>query len=121
MRTPLRSIFLSSLAALLCAQTSDTATVAGTVTDSTGAAVNVAAVELVDAASHQTRRQTVNAEGHYTIAGLLPGTYRVTVEAKGFRQAIVPALKVDIAKSYNLNFALEVGALTESIEVKADA
>src|SRR6185369_17873259 len=93
----------------------------GTVTDASGAAVTAASVQLLDVASHQSRRQTVNAEGHYTIAGLLPGTYRVMVEAKGFRQAIVAALKVDVAKSYNLNFSLEVGAITESIEVKADA
>src|SRR5215831_2626394 len=122
MRTLLRFILVSNLAgAAVSAQTSDSATVVGIVTDMTGAAVTAAAVEVVDLSNHQTRRQIVNAEGRYTISGMLPGVYRITAEARGFRQAIIPSLKVDVAKSYNLNFTLEVGALTESVEVRADA
>jgi hypothetical protein len=108
-------------AALIWAQTSDTATVVGIVTDATGAAVPAAAVTFIDLASNQARHQGVNAEGRYTISGIPPGTYRITAEATGFRQAIIPTFKVDVAKSYNLNFTLEVGALTESVEVRADA
>jgi hypothetical protein len=98
MRTFLRLVALSYLtAALIRAQTSDTATVVGAVSDTTGAAISVATVALVDLAHNQTRRQSVNAEGQYTINGIIPGTYRVTTEAAGFRRAIIPSFKVDVA------------------------
>src|SRR5215831_4622362 len=122
MRTFHSLAMLSAMAAaLIRAQTSDTATVVGIVTDTTGAAVPAAAVTFTDLGSNQARHQVVNAEGRYTITGIPPGNYRVTAEVTGFRQAIIPTFKVDVAKSYNLNFTLEVGALTESVEVRADA
>jgi Predicted outer membrane protein len=103
------------------AQTSGTATIVGLVTDASGAAIAGASIELLDASSRQVRRQPANDVGQYTVTGLLPANYRVSASAPGFRQSVVPSLIVDVAKSYTLNFSLELGAVTDSIEVKAGA
>ena len=114
--------FLLIAAATMCrAQTSDTATIVGAVTDPSGAAIAGAVIELVDQSSHQTRRQTASQEGQYTITSVLPGGYRISATAPGFRQSVVATMTVDVAKSYVLNFSLEVGAVTDSVEVKASA
>src|SRR5258708_37519832 len=103
------------------AQTSGTATIVVLVTAASGAAIARASIELLDRSSQQVRRQTANEVGQYTVTGLLPGNYRVSASAPGFRQSIVPGLMVDVAKSYVLNFSLELGAVSDSIEVKAGA
>src|SRR5258708_5078376 len=103
------------------AQTSGTATIVVLVTAASGAAIARASIELLDPSSQQVRRQTANEVGQYTVTGLLPGNYRVSASAPGFRQSIVPSLVVDVAKSYVLNFSLELGAVSDTIEVKAGA
>jgi Carboxypeptidase regulatory-like domain len=114
-------IFLTIAGRVCRAQTSDTATIIGAVTDASGAGISGAVIELVDQSSRQTRRRTANAEGQYTVTSVLPGAYRVSATAPGFRQSIVPAMTMDLAKSYVLNFSLEIGAITDSVEVKASA
>src|SRR5438034_784359 len=106
---------------ICAAQTSGTATIVGLVTDASGAAIARVSIELLDPSSQQVRRQTANEVGQYTVTGLLPGNYRVSASAPGFRQSIVPSLMVDVAKSYVLNFSLDLGAVSDSIEVKAGA
>ncbi len=76
---------------ICAAQTSGTATIVGLVTDASGAAIARASIELLDPSSQQVRRQPANEVGQYTVTGLLPGTYRVSASAAGFRQSIVPS------------------------------
>ena len=122
MRASLRLFLAVTLAwSAARAQTANTATIVGAVRDSSGAAIASATLELIDLSSRQSRRQATNSEGQYTITGVVPGNYKVTAEAPGFRQSVIPQLKVDIATSYSLNFTLEVGTLTDTIEVKAGA
>src|SRR5580658_1907974 len=85
------SILLFSMGAgsACLAQTADTATIIGAVTDASGAAVSGAVVELTDLSGQQTRRQKANTVGQYTIASVAPGTYRLSATASGFRQSIV--------------------------------
>ena len=67
------------------AQTADTATILGGVTDASGAAVSGAVVELTDQSSQQTRRQTANTVSQYAIASVAPGTcINVTATAPDF-------------------------------------
>jgi hypothetical protein len=102
-------------------QTAATATIFGTVTDPKGAVVVGADVELLDTATNQSRRQTTNEAGQYQFPSVLPGVYKITVTMQGFRQAVIPSLKVDVAKSYQVNFTLEVGEIAEIVEVTAGA
>lgn len=105
----------------LLAQTAATATISGTVTDPTGAVVPGATVELLDHATNQVRKQLTNDAGHYIFSSVLPGRYRITVALSGFRQAMIDPLKVDVAKSYAVNFTLELGEVSEVVQVTAEA
>ena len=58
----------------------------GTVSDSTGAAVAGARVSIVNVGTAQVRDQTTSEQGLFTAAALLPGPYRVTVQADGFKR-----------------------------------
>jgi hypothetical protein len=103
------------------AQTSTTSTVTGVVSDSTNAVVPNAKVELVDLGTTEKVTTTTGSDGGYTFASVRPGNYRVTVSAKGFRQAVVSGLKVEVGKSALINLVLEIGAVTEVVEVTAGA
>ncbi len=105
----------------LQAQTAATATIVGKIVDTTGAPLAGATVELVDQTSGQTRRQASNNNGEYTISGVVPGEYKVSAGAPGFRQSVVSNFMVDVARSYTLNFTLELGVVTETVEVTAGA
>ena len=121
-RTAAFGLSLLAVSGGVCrAQTLSTATIVGRVVDSSGAAVPGASIEFVDQSSQQSRHQKANEIGQYTLPGVVPGNYKVSASAPGFRQSVVPSLDVDVAKSYVLNFTLEVGIITESIEVKAGA
>ncbi len=108
-------------AVTVAAQTSATATITGTITDATGAVIAGAEVELLDTATNLSQKIATGADGHYSFPRVLPGVYKVTVTAKGFRQAVVPSLKIEIAKAYTVDLSLEVGAVGEVVEVTAGA
>ncbi|MCL5745180.1 MAG: carboxypeptidase-like regulatory domain-containing protein [Acidobacteria bacterium] len=110
---------LAAAPALVQAQTAGTATVTGTVTDATGAAVPGAKVELREAVTNTTRSQTTNNAGGFIITSVPPGVYKVTASREGFNQAVFPSVKVEVGKSVNLNIQLKVGDLATTIEVVA--
>ena len=69
-----------------------------------------------------TPRRRPAAEGDFSIAGLFPGNYTVAVEAAGFKKLTRAGVALDANDKLALgDLALEVGAVTESIEVSAQA
>jgi len=105
----------------VCAQTISSAVVLGTVTDPSKAVVPNAQVELRNIETNVTATQNTNNSGQYFFPSVQPGSYRITVKKEGFRTATMPDLKVDVARSYNLNVGLDVGAASEVVEVQATA
>ena len=105
----------------ISAQTASTSTVAGTVFDSSGGQVANAKVELLDTDTGGKTTATTGSDGQFTFSAVHPGNYKVTVTAAGFRQAVVSGMKVDVGKSARVNVTLEVGQLTEVVEVTAGA
>jgi hypothetical protein len=98
-----------------------TGTIVGTVKDTSGASIPHANVSIT---SEQTGRQdsvTADLEGRYTSLPLPPGAYRVEAGLQGFRSAARAGVVVQVASTLTLDFALEVGELTEAVEVRADA
>jgi hypothetical protein len=102
-----------------CSQTASTSAIAGTVFDSTGALVAQAKVELVDTETNASSTFTTSSDGQFTFPSLPPGIYKLTVAARGFRQAAIRGIKVEVGKSATVNVSLEVGQLTETVEVVA--
>src|SRR6266851_1246985 len=103
------------------AQTLTTGTVIGTVTDPSGAAVPNATVLLRNKATNGQATQSTSAAGQYTFSNVAPGEYQVTAKKVGFRTADVAALTVDVAKSYTLDFKMELGEVAEVVQVEAGA
>ncbi len=94
--------------------------VRGTVTDPTGAAVVNATVELVGPVARFNT--TTDAAGAYQFAQVPPGTgYTLTVSAQGFSNAKAANVGVDLGRATIVDIKLEVGQLTESVVVSADA
>ncbi|MGH9855261.1 MAG: carboxypeptidase-like regulatory domain-containing protein, partial [Blastocatellia bacterium] len=119
---PLVVVWLVSLFALsVFAQTATTGTIVGIVTDKNGAVMSGAEVELSNTATKQVSKAPTNDDGQYVFPSVLPGEYNISVSKQGFRKATLTAFKVDVAKSYPLNFALEVGDVQQSVEITATA
>jgi len=112
------ALLLVMFAGLAQAQT---ATVTGTITDSTGAVVPGTSITIVNVATGAQRSVTANASGLYTVPLLPPGEYRITVEQPGFRPVVRSGIILQVEQRATINFALELGSLAEQVEVTADA
>jgi hypothetical protein len=103
----------------LLGQTSNTGTVAGTVTDPSGAAVVDATVTLADPATNTTRTAPTNDTGRYLFANVPPATYNLTVTKTGFRTAKVNGQVLTVSTTLTLNVTMELGSVAQTVEVTA--
>jgi hypothetical protein len=98
-----------------------TATLRGTVTDPTHAIVEGAKVTLTSAETGLTRTTATNANGVYTFAELPVGTYRLSVEAQGFKAAVRTDVRLNVADDRAADVELETGTVSETVSVEANA
>jgi Carboxypeptidase regulatory-like domain len=91
----------------------------GAITDKSGAVVPN--VKVTFAGLSDTRSVSADAGGRYIVTGLTPGLYTVTVEATGFKSTQVKGVEVFINKINSLNLSVEVGAVSETVEVNANS
>jgi hypothetical protein len=99
-----------------------TGNITGTVTDSSGAAVVNARVEVKATERGQVVRSLqTNTEGLYSATLLPVGRYSVTVQANGFRRAIRADIEINANVKYTADFQLQVGDITQEITVEAAA
>src|ERR1700752_4571100 len=96
---------------------SNAADIQGTVKDSSGAVVANATVTARNPSTSFSRDTTTNDEGFYRILNVPPGTYEVTVEAANFKKAVLPSVTVTIGQAAEVNVALELGQLSETVTV----
>ncbi len=93
----------------------------GQVVDTTGAVIPQATVTLSNQSTHDARNTVSNETGNFTFAGVSPGTYSLSVEAKGFKGYRQEGLTLTAGESVKIpNIALTVGSSAESVEVSAD-
>jgi Carboxypeptidase regulatory-like domain/TonB dependent receptor len=95
--------------------------VAGTVTDQSGAGVSKAHVVLVKRATGVERETNADDNGHYTITDLSPGDYDLKVSASGFKPLTQTNLWVSTNAVTNADAKLQVGAVSEQVTVEASA
>jgi len=93
----------------------------GTVTDSTGASIPKATVAVGSSESGFQRHVITSEAGTYTIPDLLPGNYSLTVDAVGFKRAIVPKISLFVGQTSTQNFQLQVGSEEQEVTVSAQA
>src|SRR5215471_7182274 len=112
------ALVLSSLVIAAYAQL-NTATITGTVTDPTGAPVPNVRVVVVQTETNFESSTVTNSEGLYRVPSLQPGSYRVTFEAAGFKRLVHSGLDLRLGDVAPLNVHLEIGQITESVQVSA--
>lgn len=93
----------------------------GTVTDSSGAAVNGAKVSILNADTNTTVNTETNGEGYYTSPPLIVGNYEVDVEQPGFKKEIRRGIVLQVDQHAQINVQLQIGAVGESVQVTAEA
>jgi hypothetical protein len=97
-----------------------TATLLGTVTDSSGAVVPNAAITVTETSTNVARKAITNQEGIYTIPYLPPGTYKVEAEAAGFKRISRDNIELRATISTRVDLQLEPGQISETVEVTAE-
>lgn len=93
--------------------------IVGTVTDPSNAAVPGVSIVITNTQTGVNYRASTNQYGYYTVGQLIPGIYSVTAENKGFQTLVVKPVKVDVNRTITVNMTLKVGAVTQSVQVKA--
>lgn len=112
------------LAAALAASVSGqglTGSISGTVTDQSGAAIPGAEITLVNVETSQTRQTTSGGNGDFVFTQILPGTFRLSVTAKGFKKYEQTDFALTSTERLVLKPAvLELGEITQTVEVQAE-
>ena len=121
MRSFVRSCFLIATCAAAPAvwAQSDTSQILGFIRDSAGGTIPNARVSSTSEGTGLERQATTNQEGYFILTNLPPGYYTVSVEATGFKKYVRRTNKLDAALPLSLDITLDVGAVTESVEVVA--
>src|SRR5579864_1790084 len=85
-----------------------TATLVGTVSDPSGAAVPSAMVSLTMIGTNVKRTVSTNDNGDFTVPGLAPGTYQVVAQHEGFKQTVVEGVELLVNQTARVNVLLQV-------------
>src|SRR5438270_9080411 len=121
MRMPITClVWLALFAAALAFSQTNVGRITGTVTDPTGAPVPNCTVVAIDAQGLKPTTST-DTNGIYVFPSLSAGTYELGVEKQGFRAARETGVVLDAASQRTIAFRLEVGQVTESVNVSATA
>lgn len=100
---------------------SDNASIAGTITDSSGAVVPRASVTITNEATGQARAVSSNEAGFYTATNLPPGNYTVGATAKGFESFAQSHNHLEPSIGLRVDISLKIGTSAETVNVVADA
>ncbi|HEX7177387.1 MAG TPA: TonB-dependent receptor [Pyrinomonadaceae bacterium] len=103
------------------AQTANTGVITGTVQNEKGEVVPGATVRAINVGTNATRETQTSDEGVYEISQLVPGTYRLEVEATGFAKQVQSDVVVNVLQRTTVNPALRVGGIGETVNVSADS
>lgn len=98
-----------------------TGQILGTVEDQSKAVVPGANVTVTNEDTGYTASVATGATGDYVVPELPPGNYKVTVDARGFQQAISSNVLVTVNGASRVDFTMQIGAATQTVEVQATA
>lgn len=117
------AVSLACMFLLACAAfaQSDRGTITGTVTDPAGAFIPNASIEAKNIETGALYQAKSTSTGNYTLAQLPPGTYQISASVPGFKQYVRTGITVLVAQTLRIDLALEVGNISETVTVNADA
>src|SRR5262249_55540028 len=108
------------LATAAVAQTTN-GTILGDITDPQQSAVVGATVTVKEIDTGVTRTVQTSPTGSYRVFPLLPGRYEVSASAAGFKKKVQSNVTLEIASTVKVDFQLDVGQITETVEVTASS
>jgi len=114
-------VLLATWFAALALAQSQTAQIIGTIKDQSGAVIAGASVAVLNTDTGVKRETTTNQLGNYVAPMLPPGSYRVTVTMDGFRPVTRSGVNLEVSQVARLDFTLQLGSMSESITVTAEA
>ena len=115
------ALFLvASVISPLCFAQSDTGRIAGTITDSSGAVVSGATINVTNVGKDRTVTVQSGAAGEYSVPALSPGEYKIEVTAPNFKKE-TQSVTLQVEQVLPLNFSLSAGATTENVQVTGAA
>ena len=95
----------------------ETATIAGTVRDTSGAVVPGATVIVTNVQTNISTRTLAGEDGGFVVPSLRPGEYSVSAESAGFQKTVRTGVTLQVAQVARIDIELTAGQLTESVEV----
>jgi len=98
-----------------------TTSLRGVVTDPSGSAIPGAKVTMTNVATNLLRQTVTTTSGTYNFVSVLPGTYKLTVEASGFRTYVQTGVQLLVNLPATVNVELPVGSAAQTVEVTARA
>ena len=98
-----------------------TATLTGTITDSSGATVPNASVKITGLSTGAVRTTTTSSDGVYNVPYLNPGDYQVEVDAPGFKKFTQQNVRLEVSTTARLDARLTPGSASETITVTGEA
>ena len=107
----------SGLAFSVLGQTSNTGTVTGVVSDEKGGLVPGATVKVVNLGTNAERTASTSSDGVYEISQLVPGNYRLEIEAQGFAKYVQEPVVVNVLQRITVSPTLKVGGIGETVTV----
>ncbi|HEY1205593.1 MAG: carboxypeptidase regulatory-like domain-containing protein [Bryobacteraceae bacterium] len=93
--------------------------VSGTIMDPSGSSIPGATARITEVDKGIVHTVTSNADGRYAFFDLPVGPYRLEVQAKGFKDYVQTGIVLQVAENITQNVALQVGAMTETVQVHA--
>ncbi len=96
------------------------ATISGHVSDASGASVPSAKIQAINVETNETTTATTDSSGAYSIPFLRPGNYKLTATAPGFKHYDRENLTLEVSKVAGIDIVLEVGSITDTVEVTAE-
>src|SRR6202171_5364879 len=97
------------------------AQISGVITDSSGARLPGANVTIVNEDTGISRSVDTNTDGFYSVPLLQPGKYMITAKGAGFATQVRTGITLEVGAHEVLNLILQVGQMTQSVEVTAEA
>src|SRR5438445_139700 len=108
----------------LCANTSFGqavyGSIIGTVTDPQGNAVSGAKVTVTSVTKNTSVETTTNESGNFSVIHLIPDTYKIKIEAAGFKASDIASVLVQVDTAAHVDAQLQVGAVTQTVEVTGE-
>ena len=97
-----------------------TGTISGVVSDSSGARVTGAAVQLVNSETGEQRAVKSGDSGNYVFTNVPAGNYALNAEVSGFKREQRTGVRLEVNQNARVDFALQLGQITESVQVSGD-